>query len=743
MDNTTDINDHFENLKLDTFCSNCGSKIDSPDLTLFDELICHHCNQEGTVSCQMGEYFIQGRLGSGAMGTVYKAEDRSLNRTVAIKVLNKALGRDHKAIDAFRKEAVTIAQLNHANIAQIYAFGEEKGQPYIVMEMLSQSSVKSLLNEHGHLDTLFMLQVGLDIAEALSAVSEVGIVHGDIKPENIVFDKKYNAKLVDFGISTLAGADNEGILGTPYYISPERVSGKKIDTRADMYSLGATLYHGLTGHPPFPGQNNPMACAKMRLTHYPAPISVYRKDIDPAVVKTINRMLAIEPGHRHPTYTSLKADFEREIKALNPEKRRSPTITVKRYMQMKDSGKISGDSLTSTSLSGSTSVRLTSSDLKLIRRRSPLPWIVAFCISLCAMGFLIGTYSYRDNKARQTSAQNTLNTKTAAFKEFQELYKDVKNRNAEIKKFGKRIEKKPAPAQDLPEHVRDKAALQTIDDSLSECLTISKDITSKSEQEFQEALQLMKSVRAHNSLEDIIQAKDDISRSVYYLQSLQTRIEDIEREIRSLTSIRSATILMLASNEKSTESVAKSKPISESKPVSKPITLKTFEPITQISTSSTAPVQKYECFITSFDLIDAENHEVIKELSDGAVFDLSELGVRKFSIVAHTEPKEVHKVAFEYNRTHRKNQKNPPYALFGDSDGKYFGRVFRAGRHTITATPYVRGSNGLLLEGEPLTVKFTMKSGNKLHRPTLSPTDQQEKKKRKKNKNKNKNKDTE
>lgn len=370
-------------------CDHCGIQIDVSDLTLFDTMICPNCSAAGTVPCQLGPYRVEGRIGAGAMGTVYKATDSSLHREVAIKVLKKQLGENKKAVDGFKHEAVAIAQLSHPNIAQIYAFGEEKGQPYIVMEYLPHDSLGDLMEKYDKLDPLFVMQVGMDIARALEAASEVGIVHGDVKPENIALNNKFQAKLVDFGLATFEHELDVAIMGTPYYISPERLKGMKVDTRADMYSLGATLYHALAGRPPFTG-DTPAECAKARLTKPPPPLPS-GTGIGAGVKGLIMRMMARDVGKRHPTYTSLVGDFRRVIMAMGPGKTRSPSMSIKRHMRTARSAS------SITSGAGAYSKRTTQAAASQ-SKSNPVPAIIAGVIILG--GVLIGLSA--NNCSRRT-----------------------------------------------------------------------------------------------------------------------------------------------------------------------------------------------------------------------------------------------------------------------------------------------------------------------------------------------------
>ena len=208
---------------------------------------------------------------------------------------------------------------------QIYAFGEEKGQPYIAMELVGGGSLDGFIEAKKRLDAAFVLRVGKEIAIALGAAQEAGLIHGDVKPENILFDETYRAKLVDFGIASALsgeGASKE-IWGTPYYIAPEKARGKKADIRSDLYSLGATLYHALTLHPPFDGPDA-RAVVAARYQGPPVPIGKYRPDAEKKAIEIIERMMHPNPMLRFPTVASLVASIDEFLKTVPASRAEKP-----------------------------------------------------------------------------------------------------------------------------------------------------------------------------------------------------------------------------------------------------------------------------------------------------------------------------------------------------------------------------------------------------------------------------------
>ncbi len=266
-----------------------------------------------------GHFILEKELGHGGMGGVYLARDKMLDRKVGIKVMLKSLGDDPEFVERFQREAQAAARLNHPNIAQIYSFGQENGMPYIAMELVSGGSLdKEMEANPGTMDPARVMKIGQQMADALALAAEQGLVHGDVKPENVLFDADGNAKLVDFGLAAMQGDSNE-IWGTPYYISPEKVRRQKIDYRADIYSLGGTLYHALTGVAPFEGEDA-TEVVKARFNGPPKKPSEVRPGLPPELDSIIMRMLELEPSMRYPTYQSLLGDFKRYLSKAGPVK---------------------------------------------------------------------------------------------------------------------------------------------------------------------------------------------------------------------------------------------------------------------------------------------------------------------------------------------------------------------------------------------------------------------------------------
>jgi serine/threonine protein kinase len=301
-----------------TACPKCGAVLDVSNRRAFADITCAACRFQFEVPARFGNFLLLKFLGMGGMGCVYRARDEALNREVAIKVMQKRYGDDPTFIANFQREAQAAAKLNHPNISQIYSFGQALGQPFIVMELLSGGSLDRMMSDQGPLDPAVVMLVGQQIAEGLREAAEAGLVHGDVKPENILFDNDKNAKLLDFGLAAMSNSASTEIWGTPFYIPPEKVKKQPTDLRSDIYSLGATLYHAIAGVPPFDGKDV-AAVVKARFLAPPLPLRNLRGSAVPEEVDAIIlRMMEQEPSKRYPTYGSLLSDMRRFLSKAGP-----------------------------------------------------------------------------------------------------------------------------------------------------------------------------------------------------------------------------------------------------------------------------------------------------------------------------------------------------------------------------------------------------------------------------------------
>ena len=259
---------------------------------------------------ETGNFLLERELGRGGMGGVYMGRDKMLDRPVAVKVMLKEYGADAEFVEKFKREAQAAARLIHPNIAQIYSYGIADGMPYIAMELVAGGSLDQLMKNAGaSIDIPRVMKICEQVAQALRCAADQGLVHGDVKPENVLLDANGNAKLVDFGLAAMQKDTNE-IWGTPYYIAPEKVKKELVDYRADMYSLGGTIYHALTGVAPFEGDDAP-AVVRKRFEGAPVPPSKIRADISPQIDALVLKMLALNPADRFPSFEALLQEFGR------------------------------------------------------------------------------------------------------------------------------------------------------------------------------------------------------------------------------------------------------------------------------------------------------------------------------------------------------------------------------------------------------------------------------------------------
>ena len=257
-----------------------------------------------------GNFLLERELGRGGMGGVYMGRDKMLDRPVAVKVMLKEYGSDPEFVEKFKREAQAVARLIHPNIAQVYSYGIADGMPYIAMELVAGGSLDALMKHQGaEIDVPRVMKICEQVAQALRCAADQGLVHGDVKPENILLDANGNAKLVDFGLAAMQKDTNE-IWGTPYYIAPEKCKRQPVDYRADMYSLGGTIYHALTGVAPFEG-DDANEVVRMRFMGPPKKPSEVRPGLSPEIDKLVMTMLAQEPKDRFPSFEALLEEFKK------------------------------------------------------------------------------------------------------------------------------------------------------------------------------------------------------------------------------------------------------------------------------------------------------------------------------------------------------------------------------------------------------------------------------------------------
>jgi serine/threonine-protein kinase len=286
-----------------------------------------------------GRYELEEVVGHGGMSTVYRAHDSLLERNVALKVLHQQYNEDEDFVERFKREARSVAQLQHPNIVTVIDRGEEDGRQYIVFEYIDGENLKELVVRKGRLDVRTALEIALEIARGLSFAHESGLVHRDVKPQNVLLNGDGGAKVTDFGIARSLEVERSmtqtgTVLGTSNYIAPEQAGGKPVDAHTDVYSLGIVLYEMLTGELPFPGDN--FVAVAMKHIQEPSPsVLDTRGDVPLRVAEMIDRALEKDPEQRFPTMNAFAAEIEANLIELDRGEDGAVTTVVPATQRLK------------------------------------------------------------------------------------------------------------------------------------------------------------------------------------------------------------------------------------------------------------------------------------------------------------------------------------------------------------------------------------------------------------------------
>jgi serine/threonine protein kinase len=317
-------------------CIHCNGIVSIDDTELGQHVGCGHCEEIVQVPTSkfapqsvIDDFVIERMLGRGGMGIVYKAHQMSLDRPVALKILMNQYSANNDFIIDFIREARAAARLNHPYIVQAYAVGQDEDTYFLAMEFVEGQTLKQIMDVDRTVPLEFALTITIQMAEALGfAWTEQKLIHRDIKPDNIMITGDGVGKLMDLGLSRfdndkLADTEDEDeVMGTPQYICPEQLIGMPMDVRGDLYSLGATLYHAVTGEFPFQGRNA-AEIAKKHLQEPLTPANVHNPSIPPSICKVVEKLMAKHPDDRYPTTQALIKELN-QIKANLTSSKRTP-----------------------------------------------------------------------------------------------------------------------------------------------------------------------------------------------------------------------------------------------------------------------------------------------------------------------------------------------------------------------------------------------------------------------------------
>ncbi len=284
-------------------CPACAEQIDVTGLEPFAKLNCPLCRQSVRVRRKFDHFLIIRQIGEGGMSRVFEAEDETLGRRVALKILNRKYSGDLVRMAQFQQEALITARVTHPNVIKLFSVGFDQGHFFIAMELVSGGSLEQRIKREGQVNEKDVLRIGRQVGEGLRAAHRMGLLHRDVKPANILFTEDGTAKVVDFGLALFVQqSDQSGeIWATPFYVSPEKVIDNTEDFRSDLFSLGATLYHALTGNPPHKVKSASLQelrmvkCKRVSLEDTGTPFGT-------RTVFIVDKLVAFDPNDRPATY---------------------------------------------------------------------------------------------------------------------------------------------------------------------------------------------------------------------------------------------------------------------------------------------------------------------------------------------------------------------------------------------------------------------------------------------------------
>jgi serine/threonine protein kinase len=363
----------------------------------------------------LGDFQVEKLLGRGGMGEVYLATQLSLSRPVALKVLRSEFASNKTYLGRLRTEATAVAKLNHPNIVHVYTLGDLDKFSFIAMEYVQGTNLKDYILKKGALDLPLAFSIMRQAGQAIGAAGEIGLVHRDVKPENILLTKKGRVKVADFGLcrdqdSRSVHLTQTGVtMGTPLYMSPEQAQGHAIDHRSDLYSLGVTFYHMLAGVPPFHAETA-LALALKQVREMPRSMLVHRPDLPDELDQLVLRLMAKAPEDRYQSASQMLTDLAKIRDALEIG---ATVVNADAPAGRPDDSRLStsvnGATAKPGSSKGVTSAIAASSAHTIVAVRDILarlsPGMIVATSALCLLGGAIAGWSAREPDVQSIASQ--------------------------------------------------------------------------------------------------------------------------------------------------------------------------------------------------------------------------------------------------------------------------------------------------------------------------------------------------
>lgn len=301
-------------------CPSCQEIIDVSGVRPYEKIHCPLCQDTIRVRTAFSHFTLKAEIGQGGMSRVFRAVDNKLGREVALKILHSRYEDQPQLSSQFEREAKLTASINHPHVVKVYSAGKDQGYYYIAMELLPSKSLDQLITERGRIPEAEALRITQEVTLGLAAAFQLGLIHRDVKPGNILLDHDGSAKLVDFGLALMQGTEQDPlaeIWATPFYVPPEKLWDRPEDFRSDIYSLGATLYHMIAGCPPHSAETDSIQ-ELITIKSQPLDLRVGAAHMHEPALQLISRMMAYDPPARYGSYEELLSAIDAARKKADP-----------------------------------------------------------------------------------------------------------------------------------------------------------------------------------------------------------------------------------------------------------------------------------------------------------------------------------------------------------------------------------------------------------------------------------------